>query len=32
LAPRFGVNHDGHSESSTRGKDVSFCAQTGANS
>jgi hypothetical protein len=28
LAPRFGVNHHGHSESSTRGKYSPFSAQT----
>ena len=28
LAPRFGVNHHGHSESSTRGEYFPFCAQT----
>jgi hypothetical protein len=28
LAPRFGVNHHGHSESSTRGKYFPFSAQT----
>lgn len=27
LAPRFGVNQHGHSESNTRGKYVSICEQ-----